>query len=57
LTGFGIWRLIFSAYLFKVVYEVVATPATYAVVAFLKRTEGVDTFDYNTNFTPFATKV
>jgi hypothetical protein len=46
-----------SAYLFKVVYEVVATPVTYAIVAFLKRTEGVDTFDYNTNFSPFATKV
>ncbi len=56
-TSTGIWRLILSAYLFKVVYEVVATPVTYGIVAFLKRTEGVDTFDYNTNFSPFATKV
>lgn len=56
-TSSGIWRLILSAYLFKVVYEVIATPATYAIVGFLKRTEGIDTFDYNTNFTPFATKI
>src|SRR5579871_6491504 len=29
-------RLIISAYLFKVVYEVLATPVTYAIVGFLK---------------------
>ena len=49
--------LIFSGYLFKVVYEVLATPATYAIVNFLKRTEGLDTFDYKTRFTPFATEM
>ncbi|MGD0438149.1 MAG: queuosine precursor transporter [Bryobacteraceae bacterium] len=47
--------LILSGYLFKVVYEVLATPLTYWIVGFLKRTEGVDKFDYDTNFTPFAT--
>ena len=50
-------RLILSAYAFKVVYEVLATPLTYAIVAFLKRTEGIDAFDYHTRFTPFATEV
>jgi queuosine precursor transporter len=40
-----------------VVYEVIATPATYAIVGFLKRTEGIDTFDYKTRFTPFATEI
>ena len=30
------------------------TPVTYAVVTFLKRREGVDAFDYATNFSPFA---
>jgi len=43
----------FGNYLGKVVYEVVATPATYAIVGFLKRTEGVDTFDYKSDFNPF----
>jgi uncharacterized integral membrane protein (TIGR00697 family) len=47
-------NLIFSGYLFKVVYEVVATPLTYWVVNTLKRREGVDFFDRNTNLNPFA---
>jgi len=50
-------RLIAAAYVFKVVYEVVATPVTYAIVGFLKRSEGIDTFDYKTRFTPFATEI
>lgn len=45
-----------SNYVFKVVFEVVLTPATYMTVAFLKRTEGVDTYDYKTNFNPFAVR-
>jgi queuosine precursor transporter len=49
--------LILSSYLFKVGYEVVATPLTYWIVGFLKRTEGVDKFDYDTKFTPFATEM
>ena len=51
------FRLIVSGYVIKVVYETLMTPVTYAVVNFLKRTEGVDFFDYSTNFSPFATKV
>ncbi|HVW83483.1 MAG TPA: queuosine precursor transporter [Bryobacteraceae bacterium] len=47
-------QLIISGYLFKVVYEVLATPLTYLVVNFLKRTEGVNYFDRDTNFNPFA---
>jgi queuosine precursor transporter len=52
-----ILRLIVSGYLIKVVYETLMTPVTYAIVNFLKKTEGVDYFDYDTNFSPFATKV
>ena len=36
----------------KVVYEIVATPITYAIVTLLKRIEGVDAFDRNTSFAP-----
>lgn len=50
-------RLIFSAYLFKVVYEVLATPLTYWIVGFLKQSESVDKYDYATRFTPFATEM
>lgn len=45
---------ILSQWLIKTVYEVVATPLTYAVVSHLKRVEGVDTYDYHTNFSPLA---
>jgi queuosine precursor transporter len=41
----------------KVLWEVVLTPVTYAVVGFLKKREGVDVFDERTDFTPFSAKV
>ena len=52
LTTLG--NLIISAYLFKVAYEAAMTPVTYEVVNFLKRREGVDAFDYTTDFNPFV---
>lgn len=41
-------------WLLKVLWEVLLTPVTYAVVGWLKRREGVDVFDEGTNFSPFA---
>ena len=38
----------------KVLWEVVLTPVTYAVVGYLKAREGVDVFDNDTDFSPFA---
>jgi uncharacterized integral membrane protein (TIGR00697 family) len=40
----------------KVTVEVVFTPVTYKVVNALKRAEGEDFYDRNTNFTPFSLK-
>ena len=40
----------------KVAVEVVFTPVTYRVVAFLKRAENEDFYDRNTDFNPFALK-
>ncbi len=48
--------LILSHWLAKTTYEALATPLTYAIVNFLKKKEGLDTFDYQTNFNPFALK-
>lgn len=45
--------LILSAYGTKVVYEVLATPLTYAVVGWLKKTEQSDAFDVHSSFNPF----
>jgi uncharacterized integral membrane protein (TIGR00697 family) len=53
LSGAMIANLIFSGYLAKVAYEAAATPVTYMIVNFLKRKEGVDVFDYSTEFNPF----
>jgi uncharacterized integral membrane protein (TIGR00697 family) len=38
----------------KVLWEVLLTPATYAVVGWLKAREGVEVFDQGTDFSPFA---
>ena len=40
-------------YFIKVLWEVLATPLTYKVVAFLKRVEHEDYYDRDTNFNPF----
>lgn len=45
--------IILTHWLVKTGYEVVATPFTYMVVNYLKKKEGVDTFDRDTNFNPF----
>ena len=40
-------------YVFKCGTEIVFTPATYAIVGFLKRNEKVDVYDVGTRFNPF----
>ena len=37
----------------KVAIEAICTPATYAIVNWLKRKEGMDTYDYQTRYNPF----
>ena len=44
-------------YFIKVLWEVVATPLTYKVVAFLKKAEHEDFYDRNTDFNPFTLEV
>jgi uncharacterized integral membrane protein (TIGR00697 family) len=50
-------KVLVTQWVLKVSWEVVLTPATYVVVDFLKRREGVDVFDSGTDFTPFRTRV
>ncbi len=49
--------LIFTQYALKSAWEILATPLTYRVVAFLKRAENEDYYDIGTNFTPFSLRV
>jgi uncharacterized integral membrane protein (TIGR00697 family) len=44
---------IWSGYLFKVLYEIIATPITYGVVNWLKRAEGIDVYDREIDYNPF----
>jgi queuosine precursor transporter len=43
-----------TQYVLKSAWEVVATPLTYRIVAFLKRAEQEDYYDRGTDFTPFS---
>jgi hypothetical protein len=44
-------------YVLKSLWEVIATPLTYRIVAFLKRAEQEDYYDRDTNFTPFTLRM
>lgn len=56
----GVWdtpsvvTVMITNWAMKVGWEIVLTPVTYAVVGYLKRREGVDVFDTDTDFSPFA---
>jgi uncharacterized integral membrane protein (TIGR00697 family) len=52
LPGGVLGSLIVGQWLVKVLYEIAATPVTYAVVAWLKSTEHVDTYDHHTDWNP-----
>jgi hypothetical protein len=58
----GVWstedvlKVLITNYLLKVSWEAILTPVTYRIVGFLKRAEGVDVYDKETNFTPFSVK-
>ncbi len=47
-------QVVVSQWLIKVAWEAVLTPVTYLAIGTLKRREGVDVFDSDTDFSPFA---
>jgi len=49
-----LWQVVLSQWAIKTAWEALLTPVTYAVVGFLKRREGADVFDTDTDFSPFA---
>jgi uncharacterized integral membrane protein (TIGR00697 family) len=58
----GVWpnslliQVLISNYIFKTIYEIAATPLTYAVTGWLKRRELEDHYDYTANYNPFLLK-
>jgi uncharacterized integral membrane protein (TIGR00697 family) len=49
--------VLFTQWALKVTWEVALTPVTYVAVGWLKRREGIDVFDRDTDFSPFRTRV
>lgn len=49
-----LWQVVISQWLIKTAWEAVLTPFTYLVVGWLKREEGVEIFDTDIDFSPFA---
>jgi queuosine precursor transporter len=56
----GLWStdklraIMLTQYVLKSGWEIIATPLTYKIVGFLKRSEHEDYYDRNTRFTPFS---
>ena len=50
----AILNLCVSTALFCMAYELLATPVTYRIIAYLKRAEGMDVYDRGTTFNPFS---
>lgn len=56
----GVWEtravitVMITNWTMKVAWEAILTPVTYAVVGWLKAREGVDVYDTDTEFSPFA---
>lgn len=62
LAFFGTWSneqvvsVMIGNYFIKVIWEIIATPLTYLLVGYLKRSEHEDYFDRDTDFSPFSLK-
>jgi uncharacterized integral membrane protein (TIGR00697 family) len=56
-TGDLVVKVLFTQWALKVAWEALLTPVTYIVVGGLKRAEGLDVYDRDTDFTPFRAKV
>ena len=48
------WQVVLSQWAIKTAWEALLTPVTYAVVGSLKKAEGVEVFDTDTDFSPFS---
>jgi uncharacterized integral membrane protein (TIGR00697 family) len=63
LAFYGVWAsdtlltVLLTQWALKVGWEALLTPVTYAVVGWLKRREGLDVYDEQTDFTPFRASV
>lgn len=52
-----LFEMMLAQYVWKVGYEIAVTPLTYLLVGWLKRKEGLDTFDKGIDYNPFRLEV
>jgi uncharacterized PurR-regulated membrane protein YhhQ (DUF165 family) len=52
-----IWMVVVAQFLAKTLVEILFTPVIYKIISFLKEKEGLDHYDYQTNFSPFSWKL
>lgn len=57
LPGAALVSMVVAQYIWKVGYEIAATPLTYALVRWVKRKEGLDVFDHGVRYNPFSLEV
>jgi uncharacterized integral membrane protein (TIGR00697 family) len=51
-----VFQMILVQWILKTAYEIIATPFMYLIVHFIKKKEGIDTFDYGVKYNPFGRK-
>ncbi|MGE0776456.1 MAG: queuosine precursor transporter, partial [Sphingomonadaceae bacterium] len=56
-TNALVMQVLVTQWILKVSWEALLTPFTYAVVGFLKRREGIDVYDEQTDFSPFKARL
>tara|TARA_R110002072_G_scaffold138109_2_gene281140 strand:+ start:28945 stop:29685 length:741 start_codon:yes stop_codon:yes gene_type:complete len=49
-----LWQVVLSQWAIKTAWEALLTPFTYLVIGWLKKREGVDIYDTDTDFSPFV---
>ncbi|MGB6975872.1 MAG: queuosine precursor transporter [Gammaproteobacteria bacterium] len=57
LSEFETMHMMFSMWLYKIVFTTIINVPGSFFVKFLKEKEGIDNFDYNTNFSPFKLSI
>lgn len=53
----GIIKMTIYIYFWKIAFEIMLTPFSAFIASWLKKKEGVDVYDYHTNFTPFSLSI
>ena len=51
-----LFQMMLFQYLFKLCYEIIFLPITYAIIKYIKKKECIDAYDYQVKYNPFSIK-